>query len=451
MKRLVLAGLVLLFFGFIGFCLGADAQNVVLIRAGRLFDGKSDQLLSNQAIVIEGDRIADVEPADSIKVPPGAVEIDLRKATVLPGLIDAHAHMLKSKRIGLTAENFLKYSWQYRTILATVNVKTDLEAGFTTERDCMSAGARYSDTDVRRAVNEGIIPGPRLQVATVALMGTSWGEGYSKGGASPEVIAPLGLRLVDSPWEGRKAVREDIKYGADLIKLFMGFGHELGPDGRMVAHPTMSQEEEAAIVDEAHRQGVKAACNAEGGEALWESVEVGCDSIELASELDPEAVQAMAQKGTYVTFALYRHQIQEDANVYGFGEKSKPGWYSRVELQKASFQRALKAGVKIAFATNPGQVDGPDHGKQAKEFEFMVNDGMTPLQALRAATSVNAELMGWQDRVGSIEKGKYADFIAVSGNPLEDITELERVKFVMKGGVTVRNDLSSGSERTAHP
>jgi imidazolonepropionase-like amidohydrolase len=443
MKRQSVIGFALLACGFVGSCLGADGQKVVVIHAGQLFVGKSDGLLSNQVIVIQGDRIAEVGPAGSVKVPAGAEEIDLGKATVLPGLIDGHAHMFKMGKlrprlpIELTT---LHDSWQYDTILAVKNVKTDLEAGITSARDMMSMGAKYSDVDVKRAINEGVIPGPREQVATVALMGTAWAL---VPGFSPEVTIPSVMHEVDSPWEGRKAVRENVKYGADLIKIFMNSpGSELLPDGTLQAIVTMNLEEEKAIVDEAHRHGLKAACNAKGGPptsgsgiALRESIEAGCDTIEEAFDYDPESISKMAAKGIFMGLMLNGGKAREASDL-----KATHGKNSRAALQRASFQRGLKAGVKIPFVPNEGGGDGVDHGEQAKELVFQVEYGMTPAQALRSATSVNAEMMGWQDRVGSIEKGKYADIIAVSGNPLDDITELERVKFVMKGGEIVRNN-----------
>jgi len=239
MKRRSVTGFVLLVCGFFGSCLVADGQKLVVVHAGQLFTGTSDALLSNQVIVIQGDRIAEVGPAGRVKIPTGAQEIDLGRATVLPGLIDGHAHMFKSQSLGLSPRLFLENSSQYRTILAVVNVKTDLQAGFTTERDMMSVGAMYSDTDVRRAINEGVVPGPRLQVATVALIGSGWGEGYGATRFSPEVVAPMGARAIDSPWEGRKAVRENIKYGADFIKVFADKpeGTHFRPDGRLVTTP----------------------------------------------------------------------------------------------------------------------------------------------------------------------------------------------------------------------
>jgi imidazolonepropionase-like amidohydrolase len=434
--RRVLISFGLLAFGLAGPCLGVEdqwvqSQKAIVIHAGQLFDGKSDRLSSNQLIVIQGDRIRDVGPAGSVQVPAGAQEIDLGTATVLPGLIDGHAHMFKWKGLGLNPRTFLENSWQYRTILAVVNVKTDLEAGFTTERDMMSVGTMYSDTDVRRAVNEGVVPGPRLQVATIALIGTGWGEGYGRVTFSPEVTAPMGARSVDSPWEGRKAVRENIKVFADKPDSSERFR----PDGSLTVTSSITLEEEKAIVDEAHRQGVKAACHAWTGTPVRDSIESGCDSIEFGTDVDQDSINKIAERGIFLTMELAQGKASESSDLKETGGKN-----SRAAVQKATFQRALKARVKLAFAPNAG-AGAVEHGKQAKEFEYMVDYGMTPAQALHTATTVNAAMMGWQDRVGTIEKGKYADIIAVSGNPLDDIRELERVKFVMKGGEIVRNDL----------
>jgi imidazolonepropionase-like amidohydrolase len=430
MKLQSAIGFALLACGLAGSCLGAEGQKAVVIHAGQLFDGKSDRLLSNQVIVIQGDRISDVGPAGSVKAPAGAEEIDLGKATVLPGLIDGHSHVFKWMSSKYSVQMLQTNSWQYRTIEALLNAKKDLEAGFTTMRDCGSMGAMYSDTDLRRAINEGLVPGPRLQVATLPLIG-SIGMPAERG-FSPGMTVPSMHRVVDSPWEGRKAVREEIKYGADFIKLFPG-NH--GSSGVLGIQPTMTLEEEKAIVDEAHREGVKAACHTAGGVTLRDSIEVGCDSIELGIDIDPESIGRMAEKGIFLVTDLSNKKSWEPAEL-----KATQGKWSQAPIQKASYQRALKAGVKIAFGANAGS-GAEDHGAQAKEFEYMVDYGMKPAQALRAATAVAAELMGWQDQVGTVEKGKYADVIAVAGNPLGDITELERVKFVMKGGAIVRNDL----------
>jgi imidazolonepropionase-like amidohydrolase len=427
--RRQLIGFALLACGLTGICPAAKGQKAVVIHAGHLFDGKSDRLLSNQVIVIEGDRISAVGPAGSVKAPVGAEEIDLGKATVLPGLIDGHAHMFKWKSSKYSQQMLQTNSPPYRTIEAVLNAKKDLDAGFTTMRDCGSMGAMYADTDLRRAINEGLVPGPRLQVATMPLIGSL---GMPEERVLPGLTVPSMHRVVDSPWEGRKAVRDEIKYGADFIKLFPG-NH--GSAGTLGVQPTMTVEEETAIVEEAHRLGVKAACHTAAGVTVRESVEAGCDSIELAVDVDADTASRMAEKGTFLLMDLSNKKAWEPVDL-----KASQGKWSQAEIQKASFQRALKAGVKFAFGANAAS-SAEDHGGQAKDFEYMVQYGMTPAQALRAATAVGADLMGWQDRVGTIEKGKYADIIALAGNPLGDITELERVKFVMKGGAIVRNDL----------
>jgi len=407
------------------------SHRVVAIRAGRLFDGKSDRLAANQVVVIQGDRIAEVGPAERVKIPGGAEVVDLSRATVLPGLIDAHTHLfLTGESHGRYEEQLLLESWQYRTIEAVVNAKKDLDAGFTTMRDLETEGAMYSDVDVRNAIQRGLIPGPRLQVVTRALSTTG---GYPLEGYSPEVEVPSGVQIVDSPEAARKAVREQIKYGADLIKIYSTHRFHFTPDGKLVSVPTFTLEETRAIVDEAHREGVKVACHSYGGEGLANCIEAGVDSIEHGLDLDDAALEKMIEKGIYLVPTLYVVEFEPEEDLRATGGKT-----SRARIHEASFRRAVARGVKIAFGTDVGPFP---HGTQAKEFEYLVRFGMSPAAALRAATSVAAELMGWQDRVGSLEKGKFADLIAVSGDPLVDVTELERVKFVMKGGEVVRSEL----------
>jgi imidazolonepropionase-like amidohydrolase len=385
----------------------------VVIHAGQLFDGKSDRLSSNQVIVIQGDRIADVGPAGSVSIPAGAEEIDLGSGTILPGLIDSHNHQFKiGDHPGADSDASVPaeikpgsvFSPGYVTLLAAKNAKLDLESGFTTTRDLSSGGTL--DVDLRNAINEGLIPGPRMQVTTEGMRGSIAGPRY--------------FHLVDSPWEGRKQVRIQLKNGADFIKIW-------------ASGPTMTLEEEQAIADEGHRQGVRVACTAAAGVAVRQSIVAGCDSLELGVDIDPASIRMIVDRGIFITFALTRTKI----NAAG---RNLP----RAQASKASFQSALMAGAKIAFAVNAsgahGKQPGPYHGENAVEFATMVEYGMTPLQAMRSATSVGAENIGWGDRVGSIEKGKYADLVAVSGNPANDVTELERVKFVMKGGQVVRND-----------
>jgi len=418
MKRQAAIGFMLLSLGLGGLCLAAEAQKAMVIHAGHLFDGKSDQLLSNQVIVIQGDRIADVRPAGSVRIPAGAEEIDLGSGTIMPGLIDSHNHQFKigdhpGADSGDSVPAEIKpgsvFSPGYVTLLAAKNARLDLESGFTTTRDLSSGGTL--DVDLRNAISEGLIQGPRMQVTTEGMRGSTAGPRY--------------FHLVDSPWEGRKQVRIQLKNGADFIKIW-------------ASGPTMTLEEEQAIVDEGHRQGVRVACTAAAGVAVRQSIVAGCDSLELVVDIDQGSIQTIVDRGIFMTFALTRTKINE-------GAKRSP----RAEASKASFQRAFTAGAKIAFAVNAsgahGKQPGPYHGENAVEFATMVEYGMTPLQAIRSATSVGAENIGWGDRVGSIEKGKYADLVAVSGNPANDVTELERVKFVIKGGQVVRNDFKASS------
>ena len=415
MNRRSAIGIAFLALGLSGSCLAAEDQKTVIIHAGQMFDGKSDRLASNQVIVIQGDRIAEVGSAGSVRIPSGAQDVDLSSATVLPGLIEGHNHMFKigdypgtgsDAAVPAIIQPGTPFSAGYLTLLAAKNAKLDLESGFTTTRD-LSSGSTL-DVDLRNAINEGIVPGPRMVITTEGMRGSTVGPRY--------------FHLVDSPWEGRKQVRIQLKNGADFIKILL---LSISTGG-----PSMTLEEQQAIVDEAHRQGVRVACTARAGIAVRQSIEAGCDSLELAIDIDPESTRMIVEKGMFMTFGLTANKI--------LGRRSVE------ELQKASFLRALKAGAKVAFGVNAsgahGKQAGPYHGEEAVEFATMVEYGMMPLQAIRSATSVGAENIGWGDRVGSIENGKYADFVAVSGNPANDVTELERVKFVMKGGQVYRND-----------
>jgi imidazolonepropionase-like amidohydrolase len=433
MKLKSAIGFVFLALGVGGSWLSAQSQKVVAIHAGQLFDGKSDRLVSNQIIVIQGERITDVGPAGSVKIPAGAQEIDLGTGTVLPGMIEGHNHMFKvGDHPGADSQDSVPaepkpgtpFSAPYATILALVNAKLDLMTGFTTVRD-LSSGST-ADVDLRNAINEGLIPGPRMRVATEGIRGSIAGPRY--------------FHLIDSPWEGRKQVRVQLKNGADFIKIYAA-GIRANKDMGYGA-PTMTLEEEQAIVDEAHRQGVRVACTAHAGIAVRQSIVAGCDSIELNTDIDEESVRMVAEKGVFMTFGLTITKIQ-----------ARKQNFPMAEMSKASFQRALKAGVKIAFSVNAtgahGKQDGPYHGEEAVEFAQMVEYGMTPLQAMRSATSVGAANIGWADRVGAIEKGKFADIVGVSGDPSKDVTELERVKFVMKGGQVFRNDFTKNKDALA--
>ena len=397
------------------------------VRAGRLFDGKSDKLVPNQTILIKGDRIVEVASSDRVNVPAGAEVIDLSHATVLPGLIDAHTHVFGNGP-DLEAQ-ILRDSYQYRTLTALANARKDLMVGFTTLRDLKTLGAMYSDVDLRNAIDRGVVEGPRMQVSTRGIQATG---GFIMNGYSEEVPLPTALQVVDSPWAARQAVRDQIAHGADWIKFYAAYQFHFDGDGRIVVPPTFTAEEVNAIVDEAHKKGHKVSCHAFGGEGLRNCINAGVESIEHGVDLDDSEIKMMIQKGIYLVPTLYHYQLDREHDM------KKYGGHSVAEVSERSFPKAVTAGVKIAFGSGAGPFP---HGTQTKEFEYMVKFGMAPVQAIRAATSEAAQLMGWQDRVGSLEAGKFADLVAVAGDPTVDITELERVKFVMKGGQVFKNEL----------
>ena len=413
-----------------------SAQNsTVLIRAGRLFDSKSGSMLENQVVLVEGEKISAVGPAAQVQIPAGAQVIDLSKATVLPGLIDGHTHVFGfgldgPKPGGPPFASPINDTREYRTLLALANAQKDLRAGFTTLRDLMSHGGGYADVDIKRAINQGYFQGPRMQVSTMGLVAT--GEGIL---GSPEVSLPGNYQAVDNPWAARQAVREQIHYGADWIKLHSTSDYEFEPNGELFSNPTFTKEEVDAIVDEAHRHGKRTACHAFGGEGLRHCVEAGADTIEHAIDLDEGTADLMKKKGLYLELTAYHYSLSEytlrDAKTTG-------GKYSLEAMREKSGRLAISRGLKISFGSGVGPFP---HGTQAAEFSYLVKYGMTAAQAIQAATTVAAEMMGWQDRIGSVEKGKFADIVAVSGDPLKGITELGRIKFVMKGGQVIRNDL----------
>lgn len=420
--------------------LHAQTPQLVAIRAGRLFDSKSGKVVENQIILAEEDKITAVGPADRVQIPAGAQLIDLSKATVLPGLIDGHTHVFgygldDVKSGGPPFASPISDTREYRTLLALANAQKDLRAGFTALRDLMSHGGGYADVDIKKAINRGFFQGPRMQVSTMGLVAT--GEGIL---GSPEVSLPRNYETVDSPWAARQAVREQIHYGADWIKFHSTADYEFEPDGALWSEPTFTKEEVDAIVDEAHRHHKKTACHAFGGEGLRNCINAGVDTVEHALELDDATADLMKKRGIYLELTAYHYSLSDytvrDAKATG-------GKYSLQALREKSGRLAISRGVKISFGSGAGPFP---HGVQAREFAYLVRYGMTPAQAIQSATTVAAEMMGWQERIGSIEKGKFADIIAVAGDPLSDITELERVKFVMKGGQVVRNDFAVVSQ-----
>lgn len=398
----------------------------IAVHAGHLFDG-SDKLAANQVILIKGDRIVKVGSEKNVQAPADAEVIDLTHATVLPGLIDAHTHVFGNGPD--FDDQILRESYQYRTLTALANAQKDLMVGFTTLRDLKTLGAMYSDVDLRNAIDRGTVNGPRMQVATRGIQTTG---GFIMRGYSPEVPLPSALQVVDSPWAGREAVRDQVAHDADLIKVYAAYDFHFTSDGKLVSPPTFTAEEINAIVDEAHKKGRKVSCHAFGGEGLRNCLNAGVESIEHGVQLEDADIKLMVQKGIYLVPTLYHYQLDRERDM------KKYSGHSVADVSEPSFRKALAAGVKVAFGSGVGPFS---HGTQTKEFEYLVKFGMTPPQAIRAATSEAAQLMGWQDRVGSVEPGKFADLVAVAGDPIADISELERVKFVMKGGQVFKNEL----------
>ena len=406
----------------------APATRSVAIRCGRLIDGKSATARANAVILIEGERIREV--GSGLAIPTGAEVIDLSHSTVLPGLIDNHTHILLGGDITAADydEQLLKESIPFRAIRATVHVRTALLHGFTTMRDLETEGAMYADVDVKTAINRGIIPGPRMFVATRSFAPTGM---YPLLGYSWELRMPEGVQVVDGPDNIRRAVREQVKYGADWIKYYSDRKYFL-KDGALHSWVNFTDDEAKALVDETHRLGHKVAAHAMGREGIESALRAGVDTLEHGDGLDDETIDLMIRRGVYWCPTIY-------VGIYvaeGRAAAGAPIWIKMRDLAAAAFAKAVKKGVRISFGTDVGGFAWSEN--QAKEFSYMVKYGMTTMQAIQSATSVGAALLDQQENLGSIEAGKYADIIAVDGDPLSDITELERVKFVMKGGAVVK-------------
>jgi imidazolonepropionase-like amidohydrolase len=405
------------------------APKKIAIRAGRLIDGKSDGPIANALTLIEGDKIVSVTAGGS--APAGVEVIDLSKATVLPGFIDAHTHVLLNGDI--TAEDYdaqlLKESIPYRAILAARNARIALDHGFTTMRDLETEGAMYADVDVKTAIANGEVPGPRMQVATRAMTPTGM---YPLLGYSWELQVPKGVQYVDGVEGARKAVREQVMYGADWIKYYSDRRYHFESDGVLHSMVNFTDEEAKAIVDETHRLGKKVAAHAIGSDGIAAALRAGVDTIEHGDGLTDALIDEVVKKQAYWVPTI---------TVGAYVAPGRGGnWTKMVDTEKVAFQKALKKGVKIALGTDAGGFDWKELN-QAKEFEYYVDYGMTPMQAIRSGTIVAAELLGWGDKLGTIEAGKWADLVAVSGDPLKDISELERVNFVMKGGTVYKNGI----------
>ena len=411
----------------------AAAESTV-IRAGTLIDGKSNSPRRDQVIVIRGNRIESVSDAASSKMPPDAKVIDLSHATVLPGLIDSHTHIFlqgEDPAQGGYDANILKQPLSFRAARATVSVRRALEQGFTTLRDVETEGAGYGDVGIKQAIEGGYIPGPRLFVATRAISTTG---GYPLEGYAPELEMPKGVQIIDGPIEARKAAREQLDHGADWIKVYMTHRSWTGKNGELVSQPTLTVEELKAIVDEAHGWTKKVACHAYNGVGLQRALDGGCDSIEHGLEITDAQIAQIVKQGTWYcpTLAVYYTDWAPADTPAGQRDRKR----AAVHIQ--SFQKAMKAGVKIVFGTDIGGI--PWTEPIAQEFLRMVEFGMSPMDAIKSATSRAAEMLDMEGQIGVIAPGAYADIIAVSGDPGRDIKVLENVHFVMKDGSVFKSE-----------
>jgi imidazolonepropionase-like amidohydrolase len=403
----------------------SSAQPVVVIRCGTLIQPASGQVQHDVLIMIQGERITSVQEKGA--APAAGNVVDLGDHTCLPGLIDSHTHTLLQGDITAADydEQLLKQSVAYRAILGTRSVRRALEYGFTTIRDLETEGAGYADVDLKKAINRGIIPGPRMQVATRAMDVTG---AYPLLGYAPEVPVPHGVEIVDGPDNARKVVREQISYGADWIKVYSDRSYFVRPDGVLDDIPTFTLDELRAIVDEAHREHHKVASHAIALNGVHNSVEAGVDSVEHGNYIADADLKTMAQKGIYYVPTIYVGEYV----AQGRAAAGAKVWVDMIKIHAETFRRAVNDGVKIVFGTDVGGFDwGID---PAKEFPLMVKYGMTPIQAIRSATTTAAEMLGMQNDVGAVATGKYADIVAVKGDPLADISLLEKIDFVMKGG-----------------
>jgi imidazolonepropionase-like amidohydrolase len=406
---------------------GTQPAREQIIRAARMLDVRAGTYVKRAAVWVEGGRIKAVGAESDVakQAPPSAEMLDLGDVTLLPGLIDCHTHLMARLPAGADgyALNLLTKSQAYRALEAAANARATLEAGFTTVRDVESEGAGFADVALRDAINEGLVAGPRMRVATrgIAAVGQ-----YEPFGISPDLENfPTGAQMVSGPEEARRAVREQIGHGADLIKVYADW-----------LNPTLTVAEMQVIVEEAHKAKLKVAAHATTPEGIRNATQAGVDSIEHGFRAGRPDLELMKSKSVYLVPTLSgidaHHAKKPDDFTSGRAKNF-------LEATDRLIVLAKQVGVKIADGSDPASAER--HGKNAEELQSMTRRGLSTIEAIRAATSSAADLIGWPEDVGAVEAGKFADLIAVQGDPLQDITLLQHVKFVMKGGVVIKNDL----------
>ena len=398
-------------------------SRVIALRASHMLDVKSGSVVPDAVVLIQDDKITTA--GSSLKIPAGAEVVDLGNATLLPGLIDCHTHLMA--RISDEPQGYglslLTKSQAFRALEGAADARVTLLAGFTAVRDVESEGSGYADVALRDAINQGLVDGPRMQVATrgIAAVGK-----YFPFGISPDLADfPTGAQLISGPEEARRAAREQIGDGADLLKVYADWGV-----------PTLTIDEIRPIVEEAHKSKLKVAAHADTPEGIRNALTAGVDSIEHGHQGDRSSFELIKQKNVFWVPTIGYYFFAVDT-----AKSPQPHKYMQETLERTrqNISIARELGVKIANGFDPSSPEA--HGKNAREIIAMTKLGLPPVEAIRAATTNAAELMGWSDKIGSIEPGKYADIIAVSGDPIADVGELEHVKFVMKGGVIVKNEL----------
>ena len=401
----------------------------IFVKAAHLIDGRSDQPRQGLGVVVENGRIVEVRP----DAPQGVKVIDLGNAWLLPGLIDAHTHVLLQGDVTAAEydEQLLKESIPYRALRASAAARIAVMNGFTTIRDLETEGAMYADVDVKTAIARGVILGPRMFVATRAMAPTGL---YPLLGYSWELQVPEGVQIVDGPENIRKAVREEAKYGADWIKFYADRKYYATGDAKrpLRSWVNFTRPEMEAIVSEAHRLGKKVAAHAMGWDGIDAALTAGVDSIEHGDYIAPEDMATMKQKGIWYVPTMFVGEYV----AHGRAQAGAPVWEQMVNINGETFKRAMQDGIKIAFGTDVGGFDWAIN--PAKEFEVRVKWGQSTIDAIRSASIDAATLLDMQGKIGSLEPGKLADIIAVPGDPLSDITVLEKVNFVMKDGAVVK-------------